>query len=184
MALLLNMLPVLVPALIAILATGWSYYRARRHRQLGLAEALLAETTVRAKHDAMGLDNWGETVNELIREGAKPFVALDSSTDFLAGSVHSELHYLPSEALKPLVRYRELDRIVTVSLQRIASDEFIGLAPERQTRFVESMDEDVADYLKAGKDAKKVLKSYVKDRREKSAWGDLFRDRWTGWEPS
>ena len=184
MQLLVKMLPVLVPALIAILATGWSYYRARKHRQLGLAEALLAEMTVRVKHDVISLKDWDRTIETLIGEGARPFVALDPSADFLAGSVHSELHYLPGEALKPLVRYRELDRIVTESLRRIASEEFMGLEAERKTRFVAGMDEDVAEYLKAGKDAQAILERYVTDRREKSAWGDLFRDRWTGWRPS
>lgn len=184
MELALKMLPVLVPALIAILATGWSYYRARRHRQIGLAEALLAEMTVRVEHDVMSLKGWDKTMANLIGEDAKPFVALDSGAEFLAGSVHSELHYQPGAVLQPLVRYRQLDRIVTESLARVASDEFVGLAEERKTRFVESMVKDVDDYLEAGEDAKRVLESYVNDRRGKNAWGDLFRDRWTGWKPS
>ncbi len=102
--------------------------------------------------------------------------------DFLAGSVHSELHYLPGRVLKTLVHYRELEQSITESFAKIGSDEFMSLADSRKRGFADSIVKDVDDYLVVGDEAKRILERYVTARRKAGAWRDLFQDRWTDWE--
>ena len=174
----------LAGAVLVVLAAAWAYFRDRRLRQLGLAQALAAEAKVNTEDAEASLEGWLEKTKELLLSGNRPYITIYIEENSIMDNIQEDFYLLPGSVIERLVRYRKLDRFVSIALRNIASDEFMALSEDRKLAHIANLEKIVENYVESGKDANEILGIYEKERRRVGGFRDIFVDRWSSWSPS
>lgn len=178
-----SILPILVAGLV-IGSAALAYYRDRRLRQLGLAEALLAEikgnneTTAESFHQG-----WTGRLRELVRSGNVPYPSVEDTVNRVFDSLKSELHLLPGGLNEVLVLYYRLDKHVSTLLGRLESSNFNAMDQDRKLAHIGHLEHLSEKYANKGTHAQQALECYVTRRREIPARRDILKDQWSSWQP-
>lgn len=148
---------------------------------MGIVQAILAEIQESHKEAKADFENWEKIQAERVNKEEPLLFIFELGDKHVFYSAHQDLHLFPGEVSKIVANYYKLDRVVSESLSVFQSEEFANLAIERKLnglKFFKGMNEK---YIEAGEEAIRVLRCYIKKRKEVRAWRDVFQDHWSCW---
>lgn len=106
-----------------------------------------------------------DKVNQLLSEDKKLFVIIELDAPSTFDNVQRELYLLELHLIEELIRCHKLDRFVSISLNRVGSDDFMELSRDRQRAYMKGLQEIIDEYLASGKKAVEALENYIRVRK-------------------